>query len=61
VQFFIQNNKKIIVSRLRIFLPKIISANQGGFMEKRKIKDNIIITQETIHTSKTKGDKGMIV
>jgi hypothetical protein len=53
--------KKIIVTRLKLLLPKIISENQGGFMEKRQITDNIILVKEAIHTSKAKGDKGMIV
>jgi hypothetical protein len=30
-------------------------------MEKRQITDNIILVQEVIHTSKAKGDKGMII
>lgn len=52
---------KIMVNRLKIILPKIISPNQGGFMQERQIMDNIVLVQEVIHTSfKTKG-KGMVI
>jgi hypothetical protein len=54
--------KNIIVNRLNILLPKIISDNQSrGFMEKRKIMYNIILVQEKIHSSKKKGVKCMVI
>jgi hypothetical protein len=34
---------KIIANRLKILLPRIILPNQGGFVTKRKIWDNIIL------------------
>jgi hypothetical protein len=34
---------KITVMRLKLLLPKIISENQGGFMAKRQITENIIL------------------
>lgn len=36
---------KIIASWLKKILPKIISPNQSGFMEERKIVDNIVLVQ----------------
>jgi hypothetical protein len=54
--------KNIIVNRLNLLLPKIISDNQSrGFMEKRKIMYNIILVQEVIHSSKKKGVRCMVI
>jgi hypothetical protein len=54
--------KNIIVNRLNLLLPKIISENQSrGFMEKRKIMDNIILVQEAIHSRKKKGVRCMLI
>jgi hypothetical protein len=52
---------KIIANRLKKLLPKIISENLGGFVEKGQIVDNIIMVQEVIHFSQTRGEKGMII
>jgi len=52
---------KIISHRLKILLQKIISDNQGGFMEKRKIMDNIISVQEAILSGKIKGGWGILI
>ena len=54
--------KNIIVNRLNLLLPKIISDNQSrGFMEKRKIMYNIILVQEATHSSKKKGVRCMVI
>lgn len=42
-------------------LPKIISENQGGFVPKIQILDNILIVQEVLHSSLLKKEKGMII
>lgn len=42
---------KILANRIKVLLPKIISENQGGFVPKRKILDNILIVQEALHSS----------
>jgi hypothetical protein len=42
---------KIIANRLKPYLPNIISPNQGGFVEKRQMVDNILLVQEAIHSS----------
>lgn len=53
---------KIMVSRLRPFLSKIISPYQSSFIPGRSTNDNIIITQELLHTLRSKKGKkwGMI-
>jgi hypothetical protein len=51
---------KIIANRIK-HLPRIILQNQGGFVTKRQIWDNIILVQEAIHTSVTNKEKGMII
>eukprot|EP00253_Pinus_taeda_P013466 PITA_13466 len=52
---------KIIANRLKNLLPIIISENQGGFVPKRQIIDNVILIQEAIHSSLIKGERGMII
>ena len=52
---------KIMAKRLKDILPRIIPENQGGFIKGRKIWDNIILVQEAIHSSLTKGERGMVV
>lgn len=47
---------KIIANRLKKLLPIIISENQGGFVPKRQIIDNVILIQEAIHSSLNKGE-----
>ena len=39
---------KIIVARLKRFLPKIINHSQSAFVQGRSIADNVLITQEII-------------
>jgi hypothetical protein len=52
---------KIISSRLKPLLSKLVSENQGGFMENKQITDNIILVQEAIHSSRGCKDKGMVL
>ena len=52
---------KILENRMKKLLPEIISENQGGFVPKRKITDNVIIIQEAIHSSIQRKERGMIV
>lgn len=50
---------KIIVARLRPYLGKLISPLQTAFVPRRKGTDNVIITQELIHSlSKRMGKFG---
>ena len=48
---------KIIVKRLRPFLPKLISPLQTTFVLERMGLDNMIIAQELIHTMTLKKGK----
>ena len=48
---------KIIVRRLRPFLPKLISPFQTAFVSRRMGLDNMIIAQELIHTMTLKKGK----
>jgi hypothetical protein len=52
---------KIIANRIKPLLHKLISPNQSGFVEKRQMIDNIILVQEAIHSSRERGDQGMII
>lgn len=53
---------KIIVARIRPLLTKIISPFQSSFIPGRTTNDNIIITQEVLHTLRgKKGKKGGLI
>jgi hypothetical protein len=52
---------KIIASRLKKILPKIISPNQEGFIHDRQIMDNIVLVPEAIHSSVKPKCKGMVI
>eukprot|EP00253_Pinus_taeda_P014551 PITA_14551 len=52
---------KILASRLKPFLPSLISENQGGFLANRKISDSILLVQEAIHSSQSRKEKGFIL
>jgi hypothetical protein len=52
---------KIIANRLQKVLHKRISPNQGGFVAKRQIWDNIVLVQDEIHSRKDRGEKGMVI
>ena len=41
---------KVLVNRVRPFLHEIVSPLQGSFIPGRGTSDNIIITQEVIHS-----------
>jgi hypothetical protein len=51
----------VIASRLKGLLSDLIPENQGGFVQGRKIVDNIILVQEVLHSSLKRREKGMIV
>ncbi|KAL0413165.1 UNVERIFIED_CONTAM: putative mitochondrial protein [Sesamum radiatum] len=40
---------KLINDRLKLFLPNMVVSNQSGFVPKRLIGDNILLTQEIMH------------
>lgn len=52
---------KLLANRIKPLLKRLISSAQGGFVEGRHILDNVIQVQETIHSSKQRNEKGMII
>ena len=52
---------KLLANRIKPLLNRLISSNQGGFVEGRHILDNVIQVQETIHSSKQRKEKGMLI
>jgi hypothetical protein len=52
---------KILAIRLKNIMPKLISENQGGFMQERKIVDKIVLVQEDIHSSKENKKKCIMI
>lgn len=52
---------KILVNRMKIFLPTVISPNQNSFVPVQVSSDNIIVAQEVIHSKRNvKGRKGFM-
>jgi hypothetical protein len=50
---------KVIVTRLKIVIPKLVSPFQTGFVPGRNIHENIIVAKEMVHTMhRSKGRKG---
>lgn len=52
---------KILANRLKKILPNLISENQGGFVPKQQITDNVILVQEAIHSSIQRNGKAMVI
>ena len=52
---------KVLSLRLKPIIQSLISPNQGGFISRRKISDNILMVQEAIHSSTKKGESGMAI
>eukprot|EP00253_Pinus_taeda_P002079 PITA_02079 len=52
---------KVIVNWLKPLLPFLISLEQSGYVEGRKILDGIILTHEIIHSLKTTKQAGMLL
>lgn len=45
---------KVIVNRLKVVLPKLISPTQASYVPGRQITDNIVIFQEVLHSMRSK-------
>uniref|UniRef100_A0A803P649 Reverse transcriptase domain-containing protein n=1 Tax=Cannabis sativa TaxID=3483 RepID=A0A803P649_CANSA len=53
---------KIIATRLRYILPRIISPNQAAFVRGRHIAENTMITREVVHSmNKRRGKRGYML
>jgi hypothetical protein len=49
------------VNRIKKLLEKLISPSQEGFVKARHILDNVILVQETIHSSHQCQEQGMLI
>jgi hypothetical protein len=52
---------KTLANRLSHVLPNLISKEQGGFVKRRQITNNIILVKEAIHSNITNKEKGMVI
>ena len=52
---------KVMENRLKPILPQIIFEEQSGYVEGRKIMDNVLLAHEMIHTLQTRKKAGMIM
>eukprot|EP00253_Pinus_taeda_P024895 PITA_24895 len=52
---------KLLANRIKPLLKRVISNSQIGFVEGRHILDNVIQVQETIHSSRQRKEKGMVI
>eukprot|EP00253_Pinus_taeda_P018012 PITA_18012 len=51
---------KLLANRIKRLLNRLISSNQGGFVEGRHTLDNVIQVQEIIHSSNQRKEKGSL-
>ena len=52
---------KLLVNKIKPLLGKLISPSQGGFIKGRHIMDNVILLQETMHSSYQRKEQGMLI
>lgn len=52
---------KVLANRLKPLLPRLISKEQTGYVEGQQIVDNIILTQELIHSLKLNKTPTMLI
>lgn len=59
--FIYKTISKILVNRLKLHLPNLISPNQSAFIEGRPIQDNILVAHEAFHNFRLrkKGKKAL--
>jgi len=62
LQYRVKNyHAKILENHLEVILPKIILENQRDFIQGRRIIDNIILVQESVHSSLKQKGKCMAI
>eukprot|EP00253_Pinus_taeda_P002768 PITA_02768 len=49
------------MAKIKPLLSKLISPNQGGFIAGRHILDNVILVQESMHSSHQRKEQGMLI
>ena len=52
---------KILATRMKSIMGRLILDSQGGFLGGRQILDNIIIIQESIHSNVERKQQGMAI
>ena len=52
---------KLLVHRLKALLPRLISAEQGAFVSGQVISDNVLATQEILHSMGSRKEEGECV
>ena len=52
---------KVIANRLKPLLPTLVSKEQNGYVERRKILNNIIQAHEVVHSLKSNKQAEMII
>eukprot|EP00253_Pinus_taeda_P028676 PITA_28676 len=52
---------KLLASRIKPLLKKLISLTQGGFVKGRHILDNVIQVQEALHSSHSRKEQSMLI
>lgn len=52
---------KIFSNILKKILSKILLENEGSFMQRRQISDNIIMVQESLHSNKESNEHEMVI
>ncbi|XP_057833963.1 uncharacterized protein LOC131044623 [Cryptomeria japonica] len=53
--------KEVVLERLKVWLPNLISGEKGGFVASRQILDGVVITSEAIHSMAISRDKSMFI
>lgn len=52
---------KLLVERLKHWIGKLVSREQGGFVADRKILDGVVIVAETIHSMAASKEKDKFI
>lgn len=52
---------KLMANRLKGLLPKLVSEEQGGFVQGKQIMDNIVLVQEVLHSTQVRKGSLMII